>query len=167
MYLSEGYCKKKTMWNINGYLMFLFYSAYPLQVCLFLPVISFSKLAFNTADLGALAFMLDHHVTDTLVWMWTVCMAPLGQKVPIVAPFSSATSIVTLSSHSCPGRDCLRGPVGEISFTVPCWPGRSIHVTRLRGAGRHDGSRGTDRLTGSGHLPELQSERKEVLKWNW
>lgn len=102
--------------------------------------------------------MLDRHVTDTFVWIWTDCMAPSGQKLPIVLPVSSATSIVTLSSHSCPGRDCLRGPVGEVSFTVPCWLGRRVHVTRLRGVGRQEGSRGTNSWTGAdGHFRGLQS----------
>ena len=120
------------------------------RIC-FLPCISLSKVAVNTClkyVLSASSPMLDRHVTDTLVWMRTFCMAPLGQKNPMVGPCSSSILIRMLSLQGCPGRTCFRGPVGETNFTVVSLAGRRVQVTLLRGVGRQDGSRGTNSFTG-------------------
>lgn len=119
-----------------------------------LPDISSFNVMFSTGFKNVLCPFcilspMPDTVTDTLVWIWTVCMAPWGQKRPTVAPSSLAISIMTLSLHGCPGRDCLRSPMGEVSSTVPCLGGRMVQVTLLRGAGRQVGScRGTDRRAG-------------------
>lgn len=111
-----------------------------------LPDISSLIKAFSTGVRSALPPIPDT-VTDTLVWIWIFCMAPWGQKCPTV-PSSSATLIMMLSLHGCPGRDCLRCPMGEVSSTVPCCGGLRVQVTLLRGAGRQVGNRGTTRRAG-------------------
>lgn len=117
----------------------------PFILLLFLlPEISSFIRAYSTGFCCALTSEPDT-VTDTLVWIWIFCMAPLGQKSPTVPP--SATLITMLSLHGCPRKDCL-SPVGEASSTVPCGGGRRVQVTLLRGVGRQGGNRGTSSWVG-------------------
>lgn len=127
-----------------------------------LPVISSFTTAFSTGSLSTLPAMPDT-VTDTLLCIWILCMAPRGQKCPTV-PSSSSIFTTMLSLHGCPGRSCLRGPMGEVSSTEPSRGGLSDQVTLLRGAGMQDGSRGTMRWTAvlGQSLSCLHSDKKRT-----
>lgn len=129
--------------------------------CSGLPGISWLKLTLRK---GPLVLLKSRAVAvmEMLLCTWTFWITPLEQNSPTDCPSSSDTLTETIGLHSCPGRDCWRLPVGDISSTVPSSGMLTDQVKLWRGIGRQDSSLGTVREVGGHDATSRQSVNKKA-----